>query len=63
MHWYQQGHNPRSTYIKKKKKISKNHRQIVPYIKPPVTMKLKVRTNFFGTKIRAFSEAKSGQNI
>ena len=31
-------------------------------IKLPVTMELKVRVNFFGTKIRAFSEAKAQQN-
>ena len=28
-------------------------------IKLPVTMELKVRVNFFGSKIRAFSEAKA----
>ena len=38
-----------------KKKNSRNHHQVVPYIKPPVTMELK----FFGAKMRAFSEAKS----
>ena len=49
-------------FIKKRKKGSKNHYKIVPYIKPPVTMKLKVRANFFGTKMRVFSEAKYEQN-
>ena len=41
------------------KKKSKNHHQVVPYIKPPVTMEFKVRVTFFGTRMRAFSEAKS----
>ena len=41
------------------KRNSKNHHQAAPYIKPPVTMELKVRVNFFGTKTRVFSEAKS----
>ena len=43
---------------KNEKKGSKNHHQIFPYIKAPVTMKLKARA-FFGTKMRSFSEAKS----
>ena len=41
------------------KKFPRNHHQVAPYIKPPVTMELKVRVNFFGTKTRVFSEAKS----
>ena len=40
------------------KKISTNRRQALPYKKPPVTMGLKARVNFFGNKIRALSEAK-----
>ena len=42
-----------------KKNYSKNHDQVIPYIKPPVTMELKKRVNFFGTTMKAFSEAKS----
>ena len=57
MYGYQEGHNPRSTRLTKKK--LKSHHQVVPYIKPPVTMELKGRVNIFGTKMRAFSEAKS----
>ena len=41
------------------KKNSRNHDQVVPSIKPPVTMELKVRADFFGTKMTAFSETKS----
>ena len=40
------------------KRNSKNHHQVAPYIKPPVTMELKVRVKFFSTKMRAFSEFK-----
>ena len=45
------------------KKISRNYHQVVPYIKLPVTMELKVRVNFFGTKMRALSGVKSQQNF
>ena len=38
------------------KKNSRNRHQVFPYTKPPLTMELKLRVNFFGTK--AFSEAK-----
>ena len=42
-----------------KKKSSKNHHQVVPYIKPTATMKLKKRVNFIGTTMKAFSKDKS----
>ena len=39
-------------------KPSRYRHEVLPYIKPPVTTELKKRVNFFGTKIRVFSEAK-----
>ena len=40
----------------------KKYRQVLPYIKLPVLLELKMRENFFGIKMRAFREAKSYQN-
>ena len=42
-----------------KKETSKIHDQALPYVKSPVKMEPKVTVNFFGTKVRAFEEAKS----
>ena len=39
--------------LNKKKKYD----QVLPYIKPQVTIELKERVIFFDTKMRAFSEA------
>ena len=41
------------------KKLKKPSSGCSIQIKPPVTMELKVRVNFFGTKMIAFSGAKS----
>ena len=61
MYWYQQGHIQRSKQVSQIK-ISRNHRQVLPYIKLPVLLELKMRENFFSIKMRAFTEAKSYQN-
>ena len=40
-----------------KKKDQKNYDQVLPYIKPQVTIELKERVIIFDTKMGAFSEA------
>ena len=61
MYCNQQGHNQRSKQVEIIK-ISRNHRQVLLYIKLSALLELKMREIFFGIKMRAFTEAKSYQN-
>ena len=43
------------------KKNSRNYHQVPPYVKPPVTMELKVRGTFLAPKLEYFQKPSSSK--